>query len=80
MEFYCYYLLSVLLYMCLSPYVVHKGKKETSVGGAYRDNKTKSNRENHEIQKATEQELCSPKLTRTGSGAGRPIKPMGWPA
>jgi hypothetical protein len=77
MEFCCYYLLYVLLYMCLSPHVVHKGKKETSVGEAHRDNKTKSDRENHEIQKATEQEPRSPKLTRTGSGAGRPIKPMG---
>jgi len=63
--------------MCLSPYVVHKGKQETSVGEVHRDNKTRSDRENHEIQKATEQEPCSPKIDLNGHESGPPGHPYG---
>ena len=44
-----------ILYMCLSPHVVHRGKQETSVGEAHRDNKTEFNRENHEIREVMDQ-------------------------
>ena len=57
--------------MCLSPHVVHKGKHETSVGEAHRDNKTSSDHENHEIQKAMKQEPRSSKLDQNGL-RGRP--------
>ena len=59
--------------MCLSPHVVHK--QETSVGEAHRDNKTRSDHENHEFQKATEQEPHLPKLDRNGPKSG----PLGQP-
>jgi hypothetical protein len=47
MKSYYYYLLSILLYMCLSPHVLNKGKQETSVGEAHCDNETRSDHENH---------------------------------
>jgi hypothetical protein len=42
---YCYYLLSILLYLCLD--VLNKGKQETSVGEVHYDNETRSDHENH---------------------------------
>ena len=45
-----YYLLSIyFLDMCLSPHVVHKGKRGTSMGEAHRDNKMEFDGKNHEI-------------------------------
>ena len=41
--------------MYLSPYVVHKGKQETSVGSTP-CNRTEFDRENHEIQEVMDQE------------------------
>ena len=52
--------------MCLSPHVVHKGKKETSVGEAHCDNETRFDRENHEIQEVMDQGPCQPKLDSNG--------------
>ena len=62
MESYYYYLLSIsfgyvfcLHMLCIKVYM------KTSVGKAHR-NKTRFDRENHEIQKATEQKPRLPKL------------------
>ena len=51
----------------LSPHVVHKGKQETSVGEAHRDNEMRSDHENRETQeimnqgrRATKQASSSP--------------------
>jgi hypothetical protein len=63
------------LYTCLSPHVVNKGKKETSVGERHHYNETRSDRENHEIQKATKQEPRLPKLNPNGHESG----PLGHP-
>ena len=61
--YYYYYLLSIsfgyvfcLHMLCIKVY------KKTSVGEAHSNNKTRVDRENHEIQKAMDQEPCSPKL------------------
>jgi hypothetical protein len=49
----CYYCLLSIFWICvLSPYVVHKGKQETSVGETHHDSKTKFDRENHKIREA----------------------------
>ena len=58
--------------MYLSSHVVNKGKQETSVGEGQRDNETRSDHENHEFQKATEQEPCSPKLDQNRPESGPP--------
>ena len=52
--------------MCLSPHVVHKGKQETSVGKAHRDNKTRSDSKNHEIQEVIDQGPLRPKMDSNG--------------
>jgi len=77
MEVYCYYLFYILFYMCLSPHVVHKGKQEISVGERHLYNETRSDRENHEIQKVTKQEPRSPKLDPNGHEGGLPGHPHG---
>jgi hypothetical protein len=61
--------------MCFSPYIVHKGKQETSVGEAHLDNITEFDRENHEIQKVMDQEPRQPKLDPNGLRA-RPPGPL----
>ena len=48
-----------------------------SVREAHHDNETRSDRENHEIQKATEQEPCLPKFDPNGHESGPPDHPYG---
>ena len=67
-----YYLLSIsfgyvfcLHMLCIKVY------RKTSVGEAHR-NKTRFDRENHEIQKATKQKPRSPKLDRNRPESGPP--------
>ena len=59
----CYLLFISILYICVCLHMLCiKVYRKTSVGEAQRDIKTEFDRENHEIQKATKQKPCSPKL------------------
>ena len=58
--------LYLFLGMCLSPHVVHKGKQETSVGEAHRDNRAKFDCENHKIQEVVDQGPRQPKMDPIG--------------
>ena len=73
MESYYYYLLSISFWICVCLHMLCiKVYRETSVGVAHHDIKTEFDRENHEIQKATEQKPRSPKLDRNGPESGPP--------
>ena len=62
-------LYSFWICVCLHMFCI-KVYKKTSVGEAHSNNKTRVDRENHEIQKAMDQEPCSPKLDRNGPERG----------
>jgi hypothetical protein len=67
MEYYYYYIFSIsILDMCLSPHVVHKLYRKTSVGETHHDIKMEFNHENHEIQKVMNKQ---PRMTKRASSS-----------
>jgi len=70
MESCYYYLLSISFWICVCLHMLCiKVYRKICVGEAHR--------ENHKIQKATKQELCSPKLDSNGLCGRPPSQPYG---
>ena len=66
-----YYLFSICFWICVCLHILCiKAYKKTRVEETHRNNKTRFDHENHEIQKAMDQEPCSPKLDRNGPERG----------
>ena len=71
MESCYYYLLSISFWICVCLHMLCiKVYRKTRVGETHRNNKTRFDRKNHEIQKATEQKPRSPKLDQNGPESG----------
>ena len=68
-----YYLFSISFWICVCLHMLCiKVYRDTSVGVAHHGIKTEFDRENHEIQKAMDQEPHSPKLDQNGPESGLP--------